>query len=45
MISSYPDDIPTVTETRCQVGDLWVLGNHRLLCDDTGLKAELTDGL
>lgn len=28
------DDIPTEIEKRCQVGDLWQLGKHRLLCGD-----------
>ena len=30
-----PDEVPEVTETRCKPGDLWVLGNHRLLCGDS----------
>lgn len=30
-----PDDVPTDVETRCKPGDLWVLGNHRLLCGDS----------
>lgn len=30
-----PDDIPEEVETRCKPGDLWVLGNHRLLCGDS----------
>lgn len=29
------DDIPTDVETRCKPGDLWILGNHRLLCGDS----------
>ncbi len=29
------DEVPEVTETRCKVGDLWQLGNHRLLCGDS----------
>ena len=29
------DDVPEVTETRCKPGDLWVLGDHRLLCGDS----------
>ena len=28
------DEPPTETETRCKVGDLWKLGNHRLICGD-----------
>lgn len=30
-----PDDIPEKVSTRCQPGDLWLLGNHRLLCGDS----------
>ena len=30
-----PDEVPEVVETRCQLGDLWILGNHRLLCGDS----------
>jgi DNA modification methylase len=30
-----PDEVPEVVETRCQPGDLWILGNHRLLCGDS----------
>lgn len=30
-----PDAIPEVKETRCKPGDLWQLGNHRLLCGDS----------
>lgn len=29
------DEVPEVTETRCKPGDLWQLGNHRLLCGDS----------
>ena len=29
------DEIPEETETRCNVGDLWQLGNHRLICGDS----------
>lgn len=28
------DDVPTDVETRCKEGDLWILGEHRLLCGD-----------
>ena len=24
-----PDEVPEVVETRCQPGDLWILGNHQ----------------
>lgn len=30
-----PDELPEQVETRCQPGDLWVLGQHRLLCGDS----------
>jgi DNA modification methylase len=30
-----PDEVPENVETRCKPGDLWVLGNHRLLCGDS----------
>lgn len=29
------DEVPEVTDTRCKLGDLWQLGNHRLLCGDS----------
>lgn len=29
-----PDEVPEVTEPICQPGDLWQLGEHRLLCGD-----------
>ena len=29
------DEIPEDVETRCQPGDLWILGSHRLLCGDS----------
>ena len=29
------DDIPDEIETRSQVGDLWLLGNHRVICGDS----------
>lgn len=28
------DDIPEVKESICKPGDLWILGDHRLLCGD-----------
>lgn len=30
-----PDEVPDEVETRCKPGDLWILGNHRLLCGDS----------
>ena len=29
------DEIPLKAETRCKLGDLWILGNHRLICGDS----------
>lgn len=29
------DDVPSDVDTRCKPGDLWVLGEHRLLCGDS----------
>ena len=29
------DEIPEKIETRSKIGDLWLLGNHRLLCGDS----------
>ena len=29
------DSIPEEVETRCKLGDLWQLGNHRLICGDS----------
>lgn len=29
------DDVPENAETRCKSGDLWQLGNHRLICGDS----------
>lgn len=28
-------------ETRCQVGDIWQLGNHRLMCGDSTSKSDV----
>lgn len=30
-----PDAVPEQVETRCKPGDLWILGEHRLLCGDS----------
>lgn len=35
------DDIPVVTETRCQLGDVWLLGDHRLLCGDSTVATDV----
>ena len=29
------DDVPEEAETRCKLGDLWQLGDHRLICGDS----------
>ena len=29
------DDVPKQAEPRCKLGDLWQLGNHRLICGDS----------
>ena len=42
------DEIPLKAETRCKLGDLWILGNHRLICGDSTDSAvidRLMDGV
>lgn len=41
-----PDDMPEDVEPRCKRGDIWRLGNHRLMCGDStnGDVARLMDG-
>ena len=29
------DEVPEEVETRCKLGDVWILGNHRLICGDS----------
>ena len=29
------DEMPEEVETRCKLGDIWLLGNHRLICGDS----------
>ena len=29
------DEVPEEVETRCKLGDVWRLGNHRLICGDS----------
>jgi DNA modification methylase len=29
------DEVPENVETRCKLGDLWTLGNHKILCGDS----------
>ena len=43
-----PDEVPEEVETRCQLGDIWQLGNHRLMCGDSTdfvQVAKLLDGV
>lgn len=35
------DEIPEEVETRCKLGDIWRLGNHRLMCGDSTDKASV----
>jgi DNA modification methylase len=35
------DEVPEVTEATCKLGDLWILGNHRLLCGDSTDKEQV----
>ena len=35
------DEIPDDAPTRCNPGDLWQLGNHRLLCGDSTKNADV----
>ncbi len=30
-----PDDVPDDAPTRCKVGEVWRLGNHRMMCADS----------
>jgi len=37
-----PDDVPEAPEDPItQAGDLWIMGNHRLICGDSGIPATL----
>ena len=29
------DEVPEEVETRCKLGDIWLLGSHRLICGDS----------
>ena len=29
------DEVPEEVETRCKLGDIWQLGNHKLICGDS----------
>ena len=42
------DEVPEEVETRCKLGDIWQLGNHRLICGDSTDSAvidRLMDGV
>lgn len=34
-LNEDPDYVPDSAQTRCKAGDLWILGQHRLLCGDS----------
>lgn len=34
-------DVPEVTETRCKTGDIWKLGEHRLMCGDSTVLTDV----
>jgi len=41
------DDIPTVSDTRAKMGDIWQLGDHRVMCGDAtdvAMVEELMNG-
>ena len=43
-----PDEVPEEVETRCKLGDIWQLGNHRLMCGDSTVITDvekLMDGM
>lgn len=31
----FEDEVPEQVESRCKLGDVWILGNHRLICGDS----------
>lgn len=36
-----PDEVPEEVETRCKLGDIWQLGNHRLMCGDSTSRNDI----
>jgi DNA modification methylase len=36
-----PDEVPEEVETRCKLGDIWQLGNHRLMCGDSTSRSDI----
>ena len=35
------DDVPETVDTRCKRGDIWKLGNHRLMCGDSLIQDDI----
>lgn len=35
------DEVPQDVETRCKRGDIWKLGNHRLMCGDSTILSDV----
>lgn len=35
------DEIPALSETRARLGDVWLLGNHRLVCGDSTVSDDV----
>ena len=35
------DEVPEEVETRCKKGDIWKLGNHRLMCGDSTIITDV----
>ncbi len=36
------DEVPEYVETRCKVGDVWLMGPHRLMCGDSTITGDVT---
>ena len=36
-----PDEVPEEVETRAKLGDIWQLGEHRLMCGDSTSKSDV----
>lgn len=37
------DEVPEEIETRCKRGDIWKLGNHRLMCGDSTILTDVEE--
>lgn len=35
------DEVPEQVETRCKLGDIWQLGEHRLMCGDSTVQTDV----